>query len=50
VSRMIVADGDDGGVDLTQAACIGLRGSLLRRERVGDQGNIFATQLEAGVA
>src|ERR1700716_2538491 len=50
VSWMIVTDGDDGGVDLTQAACIPLRGSLLRREWVGDQGDIFATQLKAGVA
>jgi hypothetical protein len=47
---MVVADGDDGGVDLAQAVCVPLRGSLLRRERVGDQGNIFATQLKAGVA
>src|SRR5579875_295204 len=41
---MIMTDGDDGGMNLAQ------RVALLRSKRVGNQGNILATQLETGVA
>ena len=41
---MIVTDGDDGGIDLTQ------RVPRLRRKGISDQSNILATQLETGVA
>src|SRR5579884_508222 len=41
---MVMTDGDDGGIDLTQ------RVTRLRRKGIGDQRNIFATQLKTGVA
>src|SRR5579875_1799620 len=42
--RMVMTDGDDGGIDLTQ------RVARLRRKGIGDQRNILATQLKTGVA
>src|SRR5579859_6964427 len=50
MAGMVMADSDDGGVDLTQRGQFPLRGALLRRERVGNKCNIFATQLKTGVA
>jgi hypothetical protein len=41
---MVVTDGDDGGIDLTQ------RVPWLRRKGISDQSNILATQLKTGVA
>src|SRR6185312_17269354 len=41
---VVVTDGDDGGIDLTQ------RVPWLRRKGIGDQSNILATQLETSVA
>src|SRR5947207_15904297 len=41
--RMIMADCDDGGADLTQLVQFSRCGALLRRERVGDNGNMLAT-------
>ena len=46
MTGMIMADCDDSGVELAQPEGV----TLLRRERVCDQGNMFATQLKAGVA
>src|SRR5438876_9231785 len=46
MTGMIMADCDNSGVDLAQPRGV----TLLRRERVCDQGNMFATQLKAGVA
>src|SRR5207248_8506368 len=46
MTGMIMADRDDSGVELAQPEGV----TLLRRERVCDQGNMFATQLKAGVA
>src|SRR5579884_1209987 len=46
VTGMIMADCDNSGVELAQPEGV----TLLRRERVCDQGNMFATQLKAGVA
>src|SRR5205085_5336494 len=46
MTGMIMADCDNSGVELAQPEGV----TLLRRERVCDQGNMFATQLKAGVA
>src|SRR5947209_3792733 len=46
MTGMIVADCDNSGVELAQPEGV----TLLRRERVCDQGHMFATQLKAGVA
>src|SRR5271167_4505861 len=49
--RMVMTDGDDGGVDLTQPSGLPLREVCqLRRKGIGNQCNVLATQLEASVA
>src|SRR5690349_16380824 len=46
MTGMIMADCDNSGVEFAQPEEV----TLLRREWVCDQGNMFATQLKAGVA